>query len=208
MRPKAIFYFIFVLLAAGLMACGGDSGDDTEAPDEQTQPTETTPSEPTQPDVAAGRDIDFAAEEQAIRDLYAEYAVAHGDQDVDVLGDVWFKSEKKEDEVFTAWTFWAGTFEKNEGWKDVNDAWEGIFRLRGGKMVVNITYIAIDSKGKEAVLWGPYDWGGQKGDLISALKKDGSDWKIRAIDYTGGKHGKQIKNLPEPAHIFGEIAEE
>ena len=209
MRPKAICYFILVLLvSAGLMACGGDSDDEAETSDEQTQSTETTPSESTQPDVAAGRDIDFAAEEQAIRDLYAEYAAAHGDQDVDVLGDVWFKSEKKEDEVFTSWTFWAGTFEKNEGWKDVNDAWEGIFRLRGGQMEVNITYIAIDSKGKEAVLRGAYKWGNQGGDLISALKKDGEDWKIRAIDYTGGKHGKQVKDLIEPAHTFGEIPEE
>ena len=206
MRPKAIFYFIFVLLAAGLMACGGDSGDDTEAPDEQTQPTETTPSEPTQPDVAAGRDIDFAAEEQAIRDLYAEYAVAHGDQDVDVLSDVWVRSEGKD--VFTAWTFWAGTFEKNEGWKAVTKAWEGIFRLRGGKMVVDITYIAIDSKGKAAVLRGAYSWGNQKGNLISALKNDGKGWKIRSIDYTDGGFGKQVKDLIEPAHTFGEIPEE
>ena len=205
MKPKAIYYFIFVLLAAGLMACGGDTADETEAPDKQTQPT-TTSSDSTQPDVVAGRDIDFAVEEQAIRDLYAEYAVAHGDQDVDVLGEVWLRKEAKD--VFTAWTFWAGTFEKNEGWKDVNDAWEGIFRLRGGKMEVDITYIAIDSKGKKAILRGAYNWGNQKGDLISELNKDGDDWKIRSIDYTDGRFGKQVKDLIEPAHTFGEIAEE
>ena len=205
MKPKAIYYFIFVLLAAGLMACGGDTADETEAPDKQTQPT-TTSSESTQPDVVAGRVIDFAVEEQAIRDLYAEYAVAHGDQDVDVLGEVWLRKEAKD--VFTAWTFWAGTFEKNEGWKDVNDAWEGIFRLRGGKMEVDITYIAIDSKGKKAILRGAYNWGNQKGDLISELNKDGDDWKIRSIDYTDGRFGKQVKDLIEPAHTFGEIAEE
>ena len=205
MKPKAIYYFIFVLLAAGLMACGGDTADETEAPDKQTQPT-TTSSDSTQPDVVAGRDIDFAVEEQAIRDLYAKYAVAHGDQDVDVLGEVWLRKEAKD--VFTAWTFWAGTFEKNEGWKDVNDAWEGIFRLRGGKMEVDITYIAIDSKGKKAILRGAYNWGNQKGDLISELNKDGDDWKIRSIDYTDGRFGKQVKDLIEPAHTFGEIAEE
>ena len=205
MKPKAIYYFILVLLAVGLMACGGDSDDDTEAPDTQIQPT-TTSSQPTQPDVAAGKDVDFAADEQAIRDLYAEYAVAHGDKDIDVLADVWLRSEGEG--VFTAWTFWAGAFEKNPGWKAVTKAWEGIFRLRGGNMVVDIVYIAIDSKGKEAVLRGPYDWGGQKGNLISALKKDGSDWKIRAIDYTDGRFGKQVKDLIEPAHTFGEIPEE
>ena len=75
-------------------------------------------------------------------------------------------------------------------------------------MTVDITYIAIDSRGKEAVLRGGYSWGNQRGDLISALQKDGDDWKIRAIDYTGGKHGKQVKDLNAPAHTFGEIAED
>ena len=203
MKPKAIYYFIFVVLVSvGLMACGGDTDDETEAPDKQTQPT-TTSSESTQPDVVVGRDIDFAVEEQAIRDLYAEYAVAHGDQDVDVLGDVWLRNEGKD--VFTAWTFWAGTFEKNEGWKAVNKAWEGIFRLRGGKMVVDITYIAIDGRGTKAVLRGAYTWGNQKGNLISELNKDDEDWKIRSIDYTDGRFGKQVKDIIEPAHTFGEI---
>ena len=205
MKPKAIYYFILVLLTAGLMACGGDT-DDAEAPDEQTQSTATTPSEATQPEVAAGRDIDFAAEEQAIRDLYALYATAHGDKDTDTLAEVWVRSEAKD--VFTAWTFWAGTFEKNEGGKAVATAWDGIFRLRGGKMVVDITYIAIDSRGKKAVLRGAYNWGNQKGDLISALNNDGKGWKIRSIDYTDGRFGKQVKYLIEPAHTFGEIPEE
>ena len=203
MKPKVIYYFIFVLLvSAGLMACGGDTADEAEAPDKPTQ-SATTSSEATQPDVVVGRDIDFAVEEQAIRDLYAVYAVAHGDQDVDALTDVWLPGESKD--IFTAWTFWAGTFEKNEGGKAVSKAWDGIFRLRGGKMQVDITYIAIDSRGKEAVLRGAYTWGNQKGDLISALKKDGKGWKIRAIDYTDGRFGKQVKYLIEPAHTFGEI---
>lgn len=205
MKSKAICYFILVLLAAGLMACGGDSSDDAEAPDKQTQPTATTPSEATQPEVA-GRDVDFAAEEQAIRDLYAVYATAHGDKDTDTLAEVWLRSEERD--VLTAWTFWAGAFERNVGWKEVTKAWDGIFRLRGGKMVVDITYIAIDSRGKEAVLRGEYSWGNQKGDLISALKNDGKGWKIRSIDYTGGQRGKLVKDLNKPAHVFGEIAEE
>ena len=203
MKPKAICYFIIMILVSGMIACGGD--DDDSGPAETTTPS-TTSSQSAESTVVVERDVDFAADEQAIRDLYAVYATAHSDKDVDVLAEVWLRGEVKD--IFTAWTFWAGTFEKNEGWKAVTAAWEGIFRLRGGNMVIDITYIAIDSRGKEAILRGPYDWGGQKGDLISALKKDGSDWKIRAIDYTGGKHGKQVKNLPEPAHIFGEIAEE
>lgn len=203
MKPKAIYYLIIMLLITGMMACGGDDVDDSE-PAETKTPT-TTASQPEEPTVVE-RNIDFEAEEQAIRDLYGVYATAHGDKDVDTLGDIWLKS--KSDDVFTAWTFWAGTFERNNGWQDVNDAWEGIFRLRAGDVTVDITYIAIDARGKEAVLRGGYNWGNQRGDLISALEKDGSDWKIRAIDYTGGKNGKQVKDLNEPAYTFGEIAEE
>ena len=203
MRPKAICYLIIMLLITGMIACGADD-DDSEPTEPET--STATPSQPTEPTVTAGRNIDFAAEEAAIRELYDEYTTAHGDQDVDVLADVWFKSES--DDVFTAWTFWAGTFERNNGWKAVTAAWEGIFRLRQGAVTVDIAYIAIDSKGKEAVLRGAYKWGNQQGNLISALQKDGSDWKIRAIDYTGGKNGKQVKDLIEPEHTFGEIPEE
>ncbi len=98
------------------------------------------------------RNID--ADEEAIRELYDVYATAHGDQDVDTLGEIWLKSEDKS--VFTAWTFWAGTFERNEGWKAVTAAWRGIFRLRQGTVTVNITYIAIDSRRKKSVLRGSY----------------------------------------------------
>jgi hypothetical protein len=203
MKPKAIYYLIIMLLITGMMACGGDDVDDSE-PAETKTPT-TTASQPAEPTIVE-RNIDFEAEEQAIRDLYGVYATAHGDKDVDTLADVWFKSES--DDIFTAWTFWAGTFERNNGWKAVTAAWEGIFRLRAGDVTVDITYIAIDGRGKEAVLRGAYKWGNQQGDLISALEKDGKDWKIRAIDYTGGKNGKQVKDLNEPAYTFGEIAEE
>lgn len=203
MRPKAICYLIIMLLITGMIACGADD-DDSEPTEPET--STTTPSQPTEPTATLERNIDFALEEDTIRELYDKYATAHGDKDVDTLADVWFKSES--DDVFTAWTFWAGTFERNNGWKAVTSAWEGIFRLRQGAVTVDITYIAIDSRGKEAVLRGAYKWGGLQGNLISALEKDGSDWKIRAIDYTGGNNGKQVKDLNEPAYTFGEIAEE
>ena len=203
MKPKAIYYFVIMLLVTGMIACGGD---DPEPETTETETPSTTSSQPAEATPTVERNIDFAAEEQAIRDLYAVYAAAHGDQDEDMLTEVWLSGESKD--IFTAWTFWAGTFEKNEGAKAVSKAWAGIFRLRGGKMEVDITYIAIDSRGKEAVLRGKYNWGNQAGDLISALKKDGKDWKIRAIDYTDGRFGKQVKDLIDPAHTFGEIPEE
>ena len=106
MKPKAIYYFIIVLLVTGMIACGADD-DDSEPDDEKTPTTSSQPAEPT---VVVERNIDFAAAELAIRDLYAVYVTAHGDQDVDVLADVWLKSEAED--VFTAWTFWAGTFRK------------------------------------------------------------------------------------------------
>ena len=164
MKPKAICYLMIMLIITGMVACGGDD-DDTESTETET-PTRTS-SQPAEPKVTIERNIDFAAEEQAIRDLYDVYTTAHGDQDVDTLADVWLRSQSKD--VFTAWTFWAGTFEKNEGWRDVTDAWDGIFRLRQGAVTVDITYIAIDSRGKEAVLRGAYKWDNQQGELISAL---------------------------------------
>ena len=203
MKPKAICYLIIMLLITGMIACGADD-DDSEPT--KTDTSTTTPSQPAEPTVTVERNVDFAAEEQAIRDLYHQYTTAHGDKDTDTLADVWFKSES--DDVFTAWTFWANTFERNNGWKAVTAAWDGIFRLRQGAVTVDITYIAIDRRGKEAVLRGAYTWGGLQGNLISRLEKDGSDWKIRAIDYTGGRHGKQVKDLIEPEHTFGAIAEE
>lgn len=203
MKPKAICYFIIMLFVTGMIACGGD---DPEPESTETQTPTTTASQPAAETPTVVRDIDFAAEEQAIRDLYAVYTVAHGDKDEDTLTEVWLSGKSKD--IFTAWTFWAGTFEKNEGGNAVAEAWAGIFRLRAGKMEVDITYIAIDSRGKEAVLRGAYKWGNQGGDLISALKKDGTDWKIRAIDYTGGKFGKQVKDLIDPPYTFGEIEEE
>ncbi len=203
MKLKAICYFVAMLLVASLVGCGGD---DPEPEIAETEPLVTPTSQPVETTPTVERNIDFAVEEQAIRELYAAYAAAHGDKDVDTLGKVWLKSEEKT--VFTAWTFWAGTFERNDGWKAVTAAWDGIFRLRGGEMAIEITHIAINSRGKEAVLRGSYKWGDQQGDLISALKKDGADWKIRAIDYTNGRFGKQVKDMIDPAHTFEKIPEE
>ena len=84
MRMEIVNILDLVLVAQHLDAIGGN----------------TVKSEvgviPASPDVIVGRDIDFALEEQAIRDLYAAYAVAHGDQDVDALTDVWLPGESKD----------------------------------------------------------------------------------------------------------------
>ena len=61
MKPKAICYWLIFVLAAGMMACGGDDAD-TEAPAAQT-PTATS-SQPAEPTVTFERNIDFAAKRQ------------------------------------------------------------------------------------------------------------------------------------------------
>ena len=63
MKPKAICYFIIMLLVTGMIACGGD---DSEPESTQTEQPATTSSQPAEATPTAGRDIDFAAEEQAI----------------------------------------------------------------------------------------------------------------------------------------------
>ena len=52
---------------------------------------------------------------------------------------------------------------------------------------------------KLALLRASYKWA-VSGDLIAAMKKDKDEWKIRAIDYTNGKFGKQVKELKDPAY--------
>ena len=58
-----------------MMACGADD-DDSETTETETPTTTSSPTE--EPTVTVERNVDFAAEEEAIRELYAVYATAHG----------------------------------------------------------------------------------------------------------------------------------
>ena len=196
MKRPSIFYLIIVLFAVGgLLACGGD--DEKAEPDQPAKPAVQTPEPTDEPDVKKV-EVDFNAEVVAIRDVQAKHAAAISKKDVDSIMSYWLKSN--DENVFTAWVFWAGAFEKNVGWDDIKKAWPGIFRLRGGAMTVEITSIAIDSRAKNAVVEAQYKWA-VSGDLIAAMQKDEKDsWKILAIDYTNGKFGKQVKKLNNPAH--------
>ncbi len=192
MKLRLATYLICVVFVVGFVACGGDSEDDAE-----TQPTKPAPS-------AGGGEVlqitvDYPAEEAAIIEVMTLHAEAIGTKDPDEFMPYWLRSESED--VFVAWDFWAGAFEKHLGWKAIKKGWEGIFRLRSGKMSVEIESVAIDKIGKNASLRGRYTWA-VSGGLIASMKKDREEgWKIQQIDYTNQKFGKQVDELKDPAYV-------
>ncbi len=192
MKLRLTIYLVCLLFVVGFIACGGDSEDDTEK-------------QPTKPAASAGGGevlqitVDYAAEEAAIIEVMNLHAEAIGTKDADQFMPYWLRSESED--VFVAWDFWAGAFEKHLGWKAIKKGWEGIFRLRSGKMSVEIESIAIDKIGKNASLRGRYQWA-VSGGLIASMKKDREEgWKIQQIDYTNQKFGKQVDELKDPAYV-------
>lgn len=192
MKRKFEYYLICALFVVGFIACGGDSDDDA---DEQ----------PTKPAASGGGGeaiqiiIDFAAEEAAIKEVFTLHAEAIGTKDPDEFMPYWLKSESED--VFVAWDFWAGAFEKHLGWQAIKKGWEGIFRLRSGNMSVEFESIAIDKIGKNATLYGSYQWA-VSGGYIASMKKDREEgWKIQQVDYTNKKFGTQVDELKDPAYV-------
>ena len=192
MKWKFRTYLICVLLVLGFIACGGDSDGDA---DEQ----------PAKPATSSGGGeaiqiiVDFAAEEAAIQEAFTLHAEAIESKDPDEFMPYWLKS--KSEDVFAAWDFWAGAFEKHLGWEGVKTGWVGIFRIRSGKMTVDIESVAIDKIGKNATLRGRYQWAVSGGFIALMVKDREEGWKIKQVDYTNGKFGKQVDELKEPAHV-------
>jgi len=179
-----------LLICSFIIACGGDEVNTVTK-------SKATTGEKTE-DVVAAVEIDFVAEDKAINQTLKDQNAAISGKELDDIMVYWVKSESKD--IFTAWTFWAGTFEKNEGWKAVKNGWVGIFKLRAGEMTVEVLSLEIDSRAKNSVLHGKYKWGGQQGELLAAFQKKKDKWQIRAIDFTNGRFGKQIKKLQDPAY--------
>ena len=180
------------VIVAGLMACSDSS--------EKSSPIKPkVSSQSSEDDVAIKQaEINFVAEENALKEVFTKHADGISKKDLDEIMTHWLKSGSED--VFTAWTFWAGAFEKNVGWDDIKKGGGGIFRLRGGDMTIEFLSVAIDSRAKNATLRAKYKWAAS-GDLIADMGKDKKDkWKIRAIDYTNGRFGKQIKELRNPAY--------
>ena len=190
MKQKFGTYLICVLFVVGFIACGGDSEDDAAE-----QPTKSTTS---------GGDgevlqitADYAAEEAAIREVFTLHAEAIETKDPDEFMPYWLRDKN----VFVAWDFWAGQLETHETWQGVKDGWVGIFRLRSGKMTVEIERVAIDKSGKNATLYGSFRWA-VSGDFIASMKNDRKEgWKIYKVDYTNKKYGEQVEELKDPAYV-------
>ena len=192
MKWRSITHLICVLCVLVFIACGGDSEEDVDK-------------EPTKPATSAGGGeaiqivIDFEAEEAAITEAFTLHAEAIESKDPNEFMQYWLKS--KSEDVFAAWDFWAGAFEKHLGWEGVKTGWVGIFRIRSGKMSVTIESVAIDKTGKNASLRGRYQWA-VSGGLIALMVKDREEgWKIKQADYTNGKFGKQVDELKDPAYV-------
>ncbi len=182
MGYQSICYLVFALFVVGFVACGDSGVDEAQL----TKPaTQTQPQPP----------VDFAAEDAAIQDVFTLHAAAISTQDLDKIMSYWLKSDTEE--VFAAWTF-GGAFEKSVTSKGIRDGWASVFRLLGGNMTVDITSVAIDAKAENATLHAKYRWAAS-GELIAAMKKEKGTWKIRAIDYTNEKFGKQIEEIQKPA---------
>jgi len=189
---KFPFFLVMTVIVAGLMACSDSS--------EKSSPIKPkVSSQSSEDDVAIKQaEINFVAEENALKEVFTKHAEGISKKDLDEIMIYWLKSGSED--VFTAWTFWAGAFEKNVGWDDIKKGWVGIFRLRGGDMTIEFLSVAIDSRAKNATLRAKYKWAAS-GDLIADMGKDKKGkWKIRAIDYTNGGFGKQIKELRNPAY--------
>ena len=185
-------YLICVLFVVGFIACGGNSDDDADE-----QPTK--PATSTGGGEAIQLTVDFAAEEAALLEVFTRHAEAIESKDPDEFMQYWLKS--KSEDVFAAWDFWAGAFEKHLGWEGVKTGWVGIFRIRTGKMTVTVESVAIDKIGKNASLRGRYSWA-VGGGLIALMVKDRKEgWKIKQVDYTNGKFGKQVDELKDPAYV-------
>lgn len=187
MKKREIGWLL--LICSFFVACGSDKTD----PVAKSEPIIETESEST----AAVVEIDFLTEEKAIKQTLVGQNTAISQKEEDDIMSFWIKSEDRN--IFTAWTFAGGGFEKYEGWRAVKNGWIGIFKLRGGQMATDVSRVEIDSRASKAVLYGKYKWE-QNGELIIAFQKQRGKWLIRAIDYTNGSFGKQISKLSNPAY--------
>jgi len=104
---KFPFFLVMTVIVAGLMACSDSS--------EKSSPIKPkVSSQSSEDDVAIKQaEINFVAEENALKEVFTKHAEGISKKDLDEIMIYWLKSGSED--VFTAWTFWAGAFEKNVG---------------------------------------------------------------------------------------------
>ena len=105
MKPKAIYYFVIMLLVTGMIACGGD---DPEPETTETETPATTASQPAEATPTVERNIDFAAEETSHSAISMRYMLPPTATRTRICSQK-FGSQGESKDIFTAWTFWAGT---------------------------------------------------------------------------------------------------
>ena len=148
MRKREIGWLL--LICSFIVACGSDGTDPVAKPKPIIETK--TKSEPT----VVAVEIDFLTEEKAIKQTLVDQNAAISQKEADDIMSFWIKSEDRN--VFTAWTFAGGGFEKYEGWRAVQNGWVGIFKLRDGQMATDVSRVEIDSRASKAVLNGKYKW--------------------------------------------------
>jgi hypothetical protein len=172
MKRKFACYLMLCLFVVGFLACG-DSDDEQEA-----QPTPTTQTQPTttQPKTGIGLpQVDIAAERAAIEELLASNEEAMKANKIGRVMSHWAKSNK----AFLVHSF--GGQECTERWEGVKSVIEGWFlRNRTLQIPGTIEELGIDTRGKSATIRGKLTNGTTP--FTAALQKDGSKWKLLALD--------------------------
>ena len=192
MQRKFRTYLICALFIVGFIGCGGDSDDEVDK-----QPTK--PATSTGGDEAIQLTVDFPAEEAAIIEVLTLHGEAIGTEDSNEFMAYWMRSESED--VFVTWVFWAGKLEAHRGWQEIKKGWESIFNIRSGKMTVEIDEVAINTTGRKANVRATYKWA-VSGKLIALMVKDREEgWKIKQMDFTGEKFGKQVEEIENPAYV-------
>lgn len=194
MKRKSACCLILFFFVAVLLGCGDSDDEDVSQPTTQTTTQTQTPS----PDEVAEvqpQEVDFPAEEEAIRQLFQSHAAATMKRDVELIIEHWI-DKKNDRDVFMMQCFLGinTPIEKLEG---VKRSFEGDFKLGRSGMTVTIEKVGIDKRGEKATIRGTYKWApAADGQYVAAIEKDkNGDWKIRAIDFCDRKFIKEIKPI-------------
>ena len=180
MKVRLIFCWISMLIAVTFVLSCGESGDKTTkittpvdklVDDEEIKVTEVV-------------EIDFAAEEAAVRALYKSHDAAVNDRkpEANKVMEFWLDSGS----VLVAHTFF-GNLVAGRTRQKVRAVWTGIFKRKNRwLMETKIETVKIEKKrGQLAAAEGTFRYVANKTLPIKVLyqKNKEGDWKVKAIDY-------------------------